>query len=167
MGTGQMMLAALATVLLGATVLTLNRTSLQHGTVLQQTEVGVYGVSIATSVVEEAQGMAFDEKTTEDAVTNTSGLSSTLGPETGENTAPASSAQFDDFDDFNNLNMVLNVQGVDQFRIRSQVYYISPATPNTASSSRTWHKRLDVQVTSTVSSDTIRTSFIFSYFNFR
>ena len=167
MGTGQMMLAGLATVLLGTTILSLNSSSIQHGTVLQQTEVGIYGISIATSIVEEAQGMAFDEKTTDDAVTNTAGLSVTLAPEAGETTAPSSSTNFDDFDDFNNFDATMDVQGVDRFRVRAQVYYISPTAPNVSSSSRTWHKRLDVEVTSTASSDTIRTSFVFSYFNFR
>lgn len=167
MNTGQMMLAGLATVLLGATVLSLNRSSTQHGSILQQTEVGIYGVSIATSVVEEAQGMAFDEKTVDDAVTNVNNLTSTLGPETGESTTPVSSTSFDDFDDYNNLNQVLSVSGVDQFRIRARVYYITPTAPNVASASRTWHKRLDVEVSSSSSLDTVRTSFIFSYFNFR
>jgi hypothetical protein len=167
MGTGQMLLAGLATVLLGTTILSLNRSSIQHGSILQQTEVGVYGVSIATSIVEEAQGMAFDEKTVDDAVTNTSGLSSSLGPETGETTSPVSTSNFDDFDDFNGLDQDLNVQGVDRFRVRASVVYINPATPNSAASGRTWHKRLNVVVTSTASHDTIRTSFIFSYFNFR
>ncbi len=161
------MLAGLATVLLGATVLSLNRSSLQHGTVLTQTEVGIYGISIATSVVEEAQGMAFDEKTTDDAVTNSSALTSLLGAETGETTSPSSSANFDDFDDFNSYDVTMNVQGVDNFRVRAQVYYITPTSPSVAATGRTWHKRLDVQVTSSASSDTIRTSFIFSYFNFR
>jgi hypothetical protein len=167
MNTGQMLLAGLATVLLGATILSLNRSSTQHGTILQQTEIGVYGVSIATSVVEEAQGMAFDEKTTEDAVTNVNGLTSTLGPESGETTSPASSANFDDFDDFNGLNQVMAVNGVDQFRVRARVFYVTPTSPNTASSSRTWYKRLDVEVSAASSLDTVRTSFIFSYFNFR
>jgi hypothetical protein len=167
MNTGQMLMAGLATVLLGVTVLTLNRTSTQHGTILQQTEIGVYGVSIATSVVEEAQGLSYDEKTTEDAVTNVNALSSTLGPETGETTSPVSSANFDDFDDFNGLNQVMDVNGVDQFRIRARVYYVIPSSPNTASGSRTWHKRLDVEVSAASSLDTVRTSFIFSYFNFR
>lgn len=167
MGTGQMMLAALSIALLGFTVLAVNGTSLQHGTILHQTEIGIYGVSLATSLVEEAQGLAFDEMTTEDAVTSTGSLTSSLGPESGETTSPATTTRFDDFDDFHNLDMTMVVEGVDQFRIRARVYYISPSNPDAASASRTWHKRMDVTVSSWASSDTIRTSFIFSYFNFR
>lgn len=167
MGTGQMLLATLAVALLGTTVLTLNRSSTQHGTILQQTEIGIYGISMATSIVEEAQGLAFDEMTVDNAITSVSSLTSSLGAESGETTNPVSTSSFDDFDDFHNLNMLVTVPGVDQFRIQARVYYVSPSAPNTASGSRTWHKRMDVTVSSWASADTVRTSFIFSYFNFR
>jgi hypothetical protein len=79
MGTGQMMLAALSVTLLGVTVLAVNNTSIQHGTILQQTEIGIYAISMATSIVEEAQGLSFDETTVDNAVTSTSSLTTTMG----------------------------------------------------------------------------------------
>jgi hypothetical protein len=162
-----MLLATLALALLGSTVLTLNRSSTQHGTILQQTEIGVYGISMATSIVEEAQGLAFDETTVDNAVAAVSSLTSTMGPESGETTSPVTTNNYDDFDDFNNLNMLVNVSGVSQFRIQARVYYVTPTAPNTVSASRTWHKRMDVTVSAFGTTDTVRTSFIFSYFNFR
>ena len=52
MNTGQMLLTVGALVLLGTTVLTVNRSFNQQGFVLEQTEIGVYAVSLATSIVE-------------------------------------------------------------------------------------------------------------------
>lgn len=167
MGTGQMMLASLSIALLGVTVLAVNNTSIQHGTILQQTEIGIYAISMATSIVEEAQGLSYDETTVDNAVTNTSSLTSTMGPESGETTTPVTTSGFDDFDDFNNLNMTISVPGVDDFNIRARVYYVTSSAPNVVSASKTWHKRMDVTVSSWSSVDTVRTSFIFSYFNFR
>jgi len=169
------MLTTLAIVLLGTTVITVNRSSLQHGTILQQTQIGVYGISLATSIVEEASGKAFDKNTVDAAVSTPSGLTSTLGPESGETTPDT----FDDFDDFNNLNIPMVVAGVDSFTIKARVYYVNETAPEVLVTSPTWFKRLDVLVlpsgladTSRLkmglsTGDTIKLSYIFSYFNFR
>jgi hypothetical protein len=63
MNTGQMMLTAGALILLGVTVLSVNRNNLQNGTILRQTELGIYAVSLATSYVQHATSLAFDELT--------------------------------------------------------------------------------------------------------
>ena len=169
MNTGQMLLTAGAIVLLGVTVLTVNRTFNQQGAVLEQTEVGVYAISLATSVVEEASGMAFDQTTVDNSVTASSSLTNptNLGPESGETTTPASTRNFNDFDDYNNLTMGVKISNVDSFTVKSQVSYINPSAPDVPISSRTFFKRLNVQVYGTVSSDTVKMSYIFSYFMFR
>lgn len=169
MNTGQMLLTSAAVVLLGITVLTVNRSFNQQGTVLEQTEVGVYAISLATSVVEEASGMAFDQATVDNSITSTSSLTNAnnLGPESGETTSPATTANFNDFDDYNNLTMGTRIAGVDSFTVKSKVYYVDPSMPNTVSSARTFFKRIDVRVYGSVSADTISMSYIFSYFMFR
>jgi hypothetical protein len=169
MNTGQMLLTVGALVLLGTTVLTVNRSFTQQGIVLEQTEIGVYAVSLATSVVEEASGMAFDEVTVDNSVTMPSSLTNPnrLGPESGETTSPASSANFNDFDDYNGLVAGTNIAGVDSFTVKCNVYYVDPSAPDTPITSRTFFKRLDVKVYSTATADTIKMSYIFSYFMFR
>lgn len=169
MNTGQMLLATGALVLLGTTIITINRMYGRQGDVLMQTEIGVYAISLATSMVEEAAGQNFDEATVNDAVTLTTSLTvpNSLGPEAGETTTPASSDNFDDFDDYNNLTMGMKYAGVDSFTVKTKVYYVNDSDPTTALTTRTWFKRLDVAVYGTATTDTIKMSYIFSYFNFR
>lgn len=169
MNTGQMLLATGALVLLGTTIITINRMYSRQGDVLRQTEIGVYAISLATSIVEEASGQNFYEATVNDAITMTTLLTapSSLGPEAGETTTPASTDTFDDFDDYNNLTLGMKIAGVDSFTVKSAVYYVNDSSPTTAVSVRTWFKRLDVSVYGTATADTIKMSYVFSYFNFR
>lgn len=181
MNTGQMLLTTLAIVLLGTTVITINRASLQHGTILQQTQIGVYAISLATSIIEEASGKAFDQNTDNNVQALPSGMTSagSLGAESGETTNPPSTVLFNDFDDYNNLTKVDTVSGVDMFTTKVKVYYVSDANPNLMVTSPTFFKRMDVIVLPSglsdtsrlkfglATGDTIKMSYIFSYFNFR
>lgn len=167
MNTGQTILTIGAMMLLGSVMLTLNRGFIQYGTIMNESEIGIYAISIATSIVEEASGQNYDEVTVNDAVTSVNSLTSTLGPESGESTSPVTTQNFDDFDDYNNLDMWIVISGVDSFNVRANVYYIEPTAPTVNLTSKEFHKRLDVRVIPRSSRDTIRTSYIFSYFNFR
>ena len=62
------------------------------------------------------------------------------------------------------------------FKVFCNVYYVNPTTPEVVSTVRTWHKRLDIKVTSPAMSnytgsvvkyDTIKMSTITSYWYFR
>ena len=179
MNTGQMLLSIGAIVLLGTTVITLNRSSLQNGTMLQQTQIGLYAISFATSTIDEASGKAFDENTVNNAVATTASLTTNLGPESGETTNPVSSAKFDDFDDYNGMVRIDTVPGVDIFTTRTKVYYVSDANPDVKVSSPTWFKRMDVMVYGSgvsdtgrrsmgiATGDTIKMSYVFSYYFYR
>jgi hypothetical protein len=164
MNTGQMLLTIGAVVLLGLTVITVNATFSQHGMVLEKTEVGVYATSLATSLIQEATGKAFDENTVDTVANSLNDFThlAYLGPESGE-VYPA----FDDFDDYNGLVRTFDVQGTDIFTVRATVYYVQDTNPNTVSANRTYHKRIDIAVAGSSSADTVRMSTIFSYWNFR
>lgn len=176
MNTGQMLLATGALILMGTTIITINRMYSRQGQILQQTEIGIYAISLATSLIEEAAGQNFDEATVNDVVTSTTSLTSAslLRPESDETTTPASTTNFDDFDDYNGLILGVKIAGVDSFVIKSRVYYVKDSNPSINISTRTWFKRMDVSVyntsrgdTASEGADTIKVSFIFSYFNFR
>jgi len=169
MNTGQMLLATGAIVLLGITVLTVNRSFNSQGIILEQTEIGTYATSLATSIVDEASSMAFDEATVNSAVSSQSSCisDSKLGTDVGEKTNPQTTVNFDDFDDYNNLKEGVKVAGVDSFTVNCQVYYVNPSAPNTNIHTQSFFKRLDVQVWSQTSLDTVRMSYIFSYIMFR
>lgn len=164
MNTGQMLLTIGAVILLGLTVITVNSTFSQHGMVLEKTEVGVYATSLATSLIQEATGKAFDENTVDTVINTVSDftLPGNLGTETGE-VYP----DFDDFDDYDGLVRTIAVPGTDIFTIWATVRYVADNNPNSTSTNRTYHKRIDLAVAGSSSADTVRMSSIFSYWSFR
>jgi hypothetical protein len=182
MNGGQMMLTVGALVLLGVTILSVNSNNLQHGVILRQTETGVYAVSVATSYIQLASGMNFDEKTVNNAIPGGTTASTTnLTPKDSLGRNPGETANkentFNDFDDFNGFAKVDTIPGVDMFTTLAKVYYINPtiSTENSVNGP-TFFKRMDVKTFGTVGRgvytggvskeiDTIKLSYIFSYYN--
>ncbi|MBM4161033.1 MAG: hypothetical protein FJ217_08035 [Ignavibacteria bacterium] len=163
MNTGQTLLTIIAIVLLGSNVVSINRTFTQHGVVLQHTEIGIFGVSLAMSILEEAQGKAFDHVTADSFATSLNELSSSLGAEGGE----SSRHFFNDFDDYNGWRDTVTIDGVDTFYRWARVVYVDTSNINGFSSSRTWHKKLSVNVKGSNAQDTLQMQYIFSYWSFR
>jgi hypothetical protein len=187
MTTGQMIMTTGALVLLGTTVLTVNRNNINQGTILRQTEIGIYAVSLATSYVEKASAFNYDEATVGNFITN--GVTTTLtspsllGPDTshvgpyGKEKANIDST-FDDFDDYNGFAHCDTVKEADVFTTNIAVHYCDTTGtiyPNTGST-KTFYKRMDVMTWGSVSRsafegtevngtgvDTIKLSYIFSY----
>ncbi|HTO93657.1 MAG TPA: hypothetical protein VMM80_04775, partial [Bacteroidota bacterium] len=116
MNLGQMILVVGAIVLLGILVLNANSTVYQASDTMYTSEFGVTAVSLATSLVEEAEGKMFDvvvaPKNSSDLYDSTllTGVGS-LGPELAtehesyRHLVPGYPNDFDDFDDFNNLKL--------------------------------------------------------------
>jgi hypothetical protein len=182
MNTGQMMLTAFALMLLGATIFTVNKNNVQQGTILRQTEVGIYAVSLATSYIEKATNLNFDEYTVSNMISNgsTANLTapSALGIEPahvgpyGAETANVDST-FDDFDDYNGFVKLDIVPGADVFKDTVGVHYCD-TTGVIQLSTKTFYKRMDIKTWGTVTrgafegassngTDTIKLSYIFSY----
>jgi hypothetical protein len=164
MGTGQTILTIVAIVLLGTNVVSVNRTFTQHGTILQQTEIGLFGVSLATSLLEEARGKAFDHYSLIGFPTVLTQLTppDSLGPEPSE-----LRINWDDFDDYNNLRDTVNVPDVDKFYRWASVAYVDTTNPNITRNYRTWLKKLTVYVRGQNSADTLQMSYLFSNWSFR
>ena len=178
MGTGQTVLTIVAIVLLGTNVVSVNRTFLQHGAVLQQTEIGLFGVSLATSLLEEARGKAFDRYSLVGFPQYLSQLTpyDSLGPEVGE-----TRATYDDFDDYNWMKLgihrdsiivradTIKIPDVDTFLRWSKVCYVDTSDPNQYRATRTWMKKITVYVKGSLASDTIpiQMSYLFSNWSFR
>ncbi len=149
-----------AMMLLSLVILRVNNGFLNTSTVLMETKFGVLGVSLATSVMEEASGKAFDENTNSNSVTNVNDLSS-IGAD-GE-VYP----NFDDFDDYDGYKKIIDTMPSAVFEINCKVDYVKTDAPESAISSKTWNKKLTVTVTSPSSTDTIQMSTIYSYFYYR
>ena len=168
MNTSQMLITLGALILLSLVILRVNRSFLTTDSVLLDSKIDVLAVSVATSMLEEANGKAFDENTDTTSISNVNLLSTTLGPESGE-TYP----NFDDFDDFNGLTKIDSTNPIAKFYVTCEVNYVLPSNLDTKATNRTWHKKLTVYVTSPSmlghddKQDTLKMSTVFSYWYFR
>jgi len=155
-----------AMLLLSVIMLRVNTANLTNETIRDDAQYGVLATSIATSIIEEAQSKAFDEKTDTMNVTALTQLTSVLGPETGE-----TESTFDDFDDYNNFTKRDSTMPSAIFDISCQVVYVDPGNIEGSTSNRTWNKKLIVTITRPVSADSsvlaLKTASIFSYWYFR
>jgi len=161
MNTGQMLITLAALMLLSLVILRVTNGFLYTDDVLIDSKLGVLGVSIATSMMEEATGKAFDENSDSGTVLGLNDLTS-IGPESGE-----SYADFDDFDDYDGLVKYDNTMPVATYKIECKVNFVIPANLDSYSAAKTWHKKLDIRVTTPASQDTIEMSTIYSYFYYR
>ncbi len=155
-----MMITIAAMMLLSLVILRVNNGFLSTNNVLMETKFGVLGISLATSIMEEASGKAFDENTDSNSVTSLNDLS-TIGLD-GE-VYP----DFDDFDDYDGYKKIIDTMPSAIFEISCKVDYVNTNTPELSTASKTWNKRLTVTVTSPSSPDTIQMSTIYSYFYYR
>ncbi len=137
---------------------------------MMDSKFGILATSIATSLIEKASKKAFDANTFENGVSNLNELTeaSGLGPGTGESAPDACN----DFDDFNGYtDQITNLPSA-IFDVSCEVCYINPSNPDGKLSTRSWHKKMTVTVTSpnignAEKTDTIKLSTIYSYWHFR
>lgn len=164
MNTGQMLLTIGAMILLSMVILNTNKNYLNTTVFLQETKYGVLATSLATSIIEKAKSLSFDEETDGAAVANTSDLTraNDLGPESGE-----TYYTFNDFDDFNGYTTVDTTEMSAVYNISCSVAYVNENQLNNTTNSRTWHKKILVAVSSDFMTDTVRMSSVFSYWFFR
>jgi hypothetical protein len=175
MNTGQMMITILAMFLLSMIILTTNRGFLMTNTTMIDSRYDILSVSLATSILEDATSVAFDEKTAGAAVTATSSLTavSSLGIDGAESSTRPD--LFDDCDDYNCYKTnpkldTLVLQGTTQKIILNsycRVDYVDGNSPNTVSTTQTYHKKISVRVISPGMTDTVKLSTIYSYWYFR
>ena len=165
MNTGQMMITIGAIMLLTLVIIRVNNGFLSTDEVLMRSKFGVLAVSLATSMIEEANGKAFDNNTDTTSVTSTTQLTNSLGPASGEQYS-----SFNDVDDFNNYTRYTITDSTIKsapFKIYCRVNYVNPSAPKDSTNTRTWHKKISVEVSSPNMEDTIKMSSIFSYWYFR
>ncbi len=175
MGTGQTLLTILALALLGSLFLTNNRNTQDQRNAIESAEWEIVASSLATSVVEKATALSFDQNTVSSDVSSTSSLTapSSLGPEGTEGSTAGSDVKFNDVDDYNGFTKTVSGDTLAlptaNFLIRARVQYVSISAGNTidTSSVRTYHKRLTVWVSSPSMKDTVSYQTVYSYWYFR
>jgi hypothetical protein len=138
-------------------------------TTVSNAQAGINELTYATTYMELANGLAFDEFTVDSFVT-TANISRLTDPAYlgRENPAPTPEPNevgfttFDDIDDLNNFG----ISGV--FKTTFKVKYVDPLDLNLVKTTRTFVKRIDMNVVRLypASTDTLRYSTVMGYFHF-
>lgn len=183
MSTGQTLLTLGAFILLSTILVTFYRLLAESGQTMDRSQASITAVSLATTYTQLAQGLSFDEATIDSFLTtsqvghltpvNGMGPDNQLGPDLPPNASLPRENQignFDDFDDFNNAVVVDSTLGgtLGRYATRFRVYYVNPTNVNTAATSQTFVKRMDMRIWRTFppSADTLQFSLIYGYFQF-
>lgn len=171
MSTGQTMLTIFAFVLLTTTLNNFYRLLGASGDDISTGQDGILATSIATSYLEIAQGLAYDEQTdTTDAAlydVNVLTLPAYLGPEVNED----SLHKFNDFDDFDGFLTEKEATGTGRiYATQFAVNYVNASDVTQITNARGYVKRLDLQTwriqPPTPRADTLRLSLVLGYFHF-
>lgn len=180
MNLGQTIITLGAFVLMSTVILGMNTSFVENGKSIDEAGDGIMGLSLATSFIELAQALPFDEKTIGAYVQFTSYLTQAdkLGPEP-DTLAPEVDVQsFDDFDDFNGWEELVIIGGKPgvpdtaaggtHYQLFFNVYYVDPTDLNTPSTSQSFLKRLDVKVwrAHPAGRDTLTASHVMGYWHF-
>ncbi len=172
MGLGQTMLSVLAVGMLATIMLTVNTNVQDNNNAVQISQYRIMASSLATSTIQRATGLAFDQNSVSSNITSTTQLSTVLGRETGETDTLENT--FNDFDDYNNfhkwvLGNTINFPSAD-FYVWAKVDYVTisgNAIITSPSGTPTYTKRIIVYVTSPYMTDTLNASTLYSYWYFR
>lgn len=169
MNTGQMMITIGALILLSVVVLRVNTGNLATNEVLINSKLDILAISLANSTIEEATSKAFDEYT----ITKPAELTSNLTEPSKFDKDPGESyPNVDDMDDYDGITIYDSVSGADYYEIKCAVAYVDTTNPEITTTSRTWHKKITVRVTSKGMlnavgiQDTVEMSAIRSYWYF-
>lgn len=173
MNTGQTLFVLGAFALLSTLLLNFYSLLANSNDVVANGQDGILATTLATSYVEIAQGLAFDNitDTSDLAIGNPNMLTPvvSLGP---ENPSEVGIGSFNDFDDFNNFSLEQEASGTNRrFKTLFKVYYVEPTNVNVPAASRTFVKRMDLKTWRTYpplkgNIDTLRTSVVMGYFHF-
>ena len=163
MSTGQSLFSVGALLLLSLCVLRVNNSILTTDAIMQDSKLGILAVSMASSLIEEASKKAFDAATADDAVTDLSALTPHYGLGHGEGETPDN---YNDFDDYNGYTKHETINDID-YDLSCTVNYINDDDIDGIVMERTWHKKLTLSVYSSLMSDTLKFSTVYSYWHFR
>ena len=159
MNTGQSLFSIGALLILSLTVLKMNNFILANDSVMQDSKLAILGISLATSLIEEASKKSFDANTVENEVAACSLLTNyPLGRGTGE--IEDSSITFNDFDDYDGYEYHYDYLPSAEYDLKCSVYYVSPTNPEVKVGYRTWHKKMDITVSSESKRDNVKMSTI-------
>jgi hypothetical protein len=145
MTTGQTMLAVGALVLLTTIMMNFYRIFGHSWDTVDATQMGIDATTIATSFMEVAHGLSFDEISDTTYITNLSQLTApgSLGREGAHDD---SLHKFNDFDDFHGFETEVDAGENGTYGARFEVHYVEPTNVMAPVNYRTYTKRLDMWI---------------------
>lgn len=177
MTSGQTMLTLGAFSIFLTILLSFYRILAQSGVTINDAQAGISELTLATTYMEVAQGLSFDEASVDSFLTpaeiNVLTAPGSLGP---NNPPPVGEhvedelKYFDDIDDLKNFEVVDSTLNgiVGTYKTRFDVHYVTASNVDAISFVRTFTKRLDIKVwrISPPGQDTLKTSIVMGYFHF-
>ena len=159
MSSGETLLTVGALILLTFVILNYNRSLSENEDFLNETRFGLETMALATSIIEEASQLPFDEMSWDSTIIEK--LPTDLGPDYGE----TNYATFDDFDDFNNYAIAeTTMQNI--YSVSCKVNYVSATYPDSVSVGRTYFKKLKVTIRNTLSNDSLSMNYVHGFWFF-
>ncbi|HLG32004.1 MAG TPA: hypothetical protein VI362_03115 [Ignavibacteriaceae bacterium] len=161
MNTGEMFLTLGGIFLLTMLIMNVNKATGFRIVTMYSNETIIEATGVAEALLEDIQTKSFDEETISKPVTlrNLLTLNNLMGPDSGE----SSPTQFDDIDDYNNYSIIDSVNGMGEFGLSVNVYYVSETDPLVQSSVRTYLKCVDVTITNISLPNTLIFKRLISY----
>ncbi len=169
MNSGHMLLTIVAFVFLTTVLLSFYSLLASNGDTMTNSQDGILATTLATSYMEIASGLAFDERTdtSDAAIRNPGALSTVLGRESA---SEDSIYHFNDFDDFNNFSVEEVPNGTTRrYKTTFSVSYVNPGNAESISGVPTFVKRMDLKTWRTFPrgrADTLKLSMVMGYFHF-
>ncbi|OQX88772.1 hypothetical protein B6D60_01165 [candidate division KSB1 bacterium 4484_87] len=164
MGKGDLILVIGGLLLLSMFTLSINSSITENRKTLYSSESVLNALALAEKYIEEAEALRFDEKksaTIPSSFTNPS----RLGPDDNEYYP-----NFDDIDDFNYFTYTDTSSGNVPYTIQIRVFYTTLSNPDQISTSRTYFKRMVVNISSPfmkkINDKTITLKKLFAYHYF-
>lgn len=146
-----MLLALGALILLGTTVMRVNRSILTNETRINSSKIEIQSVFLASYYLDKALGLRFDEDQSGDLANLTPAAN--LGTDGIE----SSEASFDDFDDYDGYTATEEISGL-TYEVSCNVFYVDQdVSLDEPAASITRHKRCNVSVKYvTIPGDTLK-----------
>jgi hypothetical protein len=139
--------------------LNFNSALLQSNTAELENKVYLTAFSLADDLIEEIKQKSYDEKTIDFPTVNRSTLTPVLALGNEGEDYP----YFDDIDDYNNFSRDADAPHSESYHILAKVYYVSETNPDVKSTTQTFHKRVDVTVSSPYLNNNVILTFIFTH----
>ena len=164
-----MILTIGAFILLMLVMVSVNSKTLSTEDVMYDSNFGITATSIASSIIEDASKLKFDDISDTMALdpnkdANLLTSPGALGPESSEDKNDPKT--WNDFDDYNGYTGIDSTMPSAVFDFKCEVHYVDSDAPDVNVSTKTFDKKISVKVWSKSMRDTMYQSSVFSYWYF-